>query len=137
MPKFYAINRLVKKPQRYAVSLDKINNQPALELVRIDSQIDLALASYLADIAIEVIRFLNPGFKRWATDPEGPHHLLLPPDKAETFQRQLAQLEPSKRASWGVYNVRKGDTLNRILRRHGTTPPVLQQVNGLGNQSEG
>ena len=47
----------------------------------------LALAAELAAIDLETLYNYNPAFNRWATDPDGPHSLLLPIDSAEKFEK--------------------------------------------------
>jgi membrane-bound lytic murein transglycosylase D len=134
VPKLLAVRQLVDSPKRYGMALPKIENRPALELVNLDHQIDLALAAELSGIDLTELQHLNPCFKRWATDPKGPHDLLLPSPTAAIFREQIAGLEPDQRVTWARYKVRSGESLTRIARRHGTTTAVLRQANGLRGQ---
>ena len=45
-------------------------------------------AADLAGLKPETIYELNPGFNQWATDPSGPHYLLLPIGVSGRFRTQ-------------------------------------------------
>lgn len=131
VPKLLALKALIGDPQAFDLELEPIPDEPYFARVELDSQIDLALAAELAELELEQIYQLNPGFNRWATAPDGPHHLLLPLERAADFQERLAQVPPEQRISWQVHEVKTGETLGAIARRHGTTVATLQQANKL------
>jgi len=133
VPKLLAIAKIVANPQKYGVTLKSIPDQPYFKVVKVGSQIDLAQAAKLADVDLDQIYLLNPGFNRWATDPKGPHRLLIPAPKAETFQTALADLPARKRLKWDHYKVRSGDTLLRIAHHFRTTPDFIRKVNRLSS----
>ena len=54
--------------------------------------------------------------KCWATDPDGPHRLLVPVAAAEAFREAVAALPASERMRWQRHAVRQGDTLGGIAR---------------------
>ena len=72
-----------------------------------------------------------PGYKRWATDPNGPHHLLVPVDKKEALIEGLNNLPESDRVQWRHHKVRRGDTLSEIGRRYRISVKVLKTTNNL------
>ena len=74
---------------------------------------------------------LNPGFKRWATDPAGPHRLLVAASDSEVVADAIAGIPQKDRVRWAHYKVRKGDTLGAIARRHGITVSSLKKTNNL------
>ena len=76
---------------------------------------------------------LNPGFSRWATDPKGPHRLLIPLDKANTFKQKLATLPKSERISWKQHKISKGESLSQIAARYQTSVTALKNINRLKN----
>ena len=41
------------------------------------SQIDLKIAAKLAGTSYDELIALNPGYNRWATDPDGPHAAIF------------------------------------------------------------
>ena len=131
VPKLLAISSIIARPETYNIVLESIPDEPNLVKIDIDSQIDLALAAELAGMTLEELYHLNPGFNRWATDPDGPHHLLLSIDKAEHFQERLAELPVSNRVKWKRHEIREGETLSHIASKYKTTVSVLRDVNKL------
>ncbi|PIE42978.1 MAG: lytic transglycosylase [Gammaproteobacteria bacterium] len=131
VPKLIALAKLVNEPHKYGVSLPVIANKPYFDVVETGSQIDLAQAAKLADISIEELYRLNPGFNRWATRPKGPHRLVIPIDKVAVFKQNLAGFPDNRRLSWQRYKIKRGDSLIRIANKHHTTPAVIKQINKL------
>lgn len=131
VPKLLAAAAVIGDPEFYGIDLWPIADEPYLREVTFDSQIDLAVVANLTDMDIEQIYMLNPGFNRWATDPNGPHHLLLPLVKADRFEQELAALPQNARVTWRRHKIEKGQTLGHIAREYHTTVSVLQQSNQL------
>ncbi len=131
VPKLLAISRLIQEPGSYGITLQPLPNEPYFDIVKVGSQIDLAQAAKLADITVEELYLLNPGFNRWATSPLGPHRLLIPKTNTEQFKTALASIPSSQRISWQRYTVQSGDSLIRIAKKHNTTPSVIKQTNNL------
>ncbi len=129
VPRLLAISAIVARPEEEGVALQPIADQPYLTSVDMDGQLDLSVAAGLADMSVEELQRLNPGFNRWATDPDGPHRLLLPADKAEIFNQGLASLPPEQRVQWVRHRIRNGETLGHIAARYGTTVDVLRRIN--------
>lgn len=131
VPKLLAISDIVAEPEQYGITLESIPDKPYLVQVDVGSQIDLALAADLAGISLEELYKLNPAYNRWATDPDGPHNLVLPVDKARHFQEKLAEIPVSKRIKWKRYEIREGESLSQIAVRYRTTVSLLRDVNKL------
>ena len=70
-PSLLAVAKLIKNPEQYQYSLSPIDNSPFLAIVDVGGQIDLALAAKLAEMTTDELYQLNPGFNRWATQPNG------------------------------------------------------------------
>ena len=131
IPKLLALVDILRNHEKYGIELPNIPNKKALTYVDVGSQIELAYAAELADLSIAEIQLLNPGFKHWATSPNGPHKILLPNVVAKKFATNLAQVSKSQRIRWDRYLVKAGDTLNLIAQRKQTTTAVLKQINDL------
>ncbi|HDK38392.1 MAG TPA: LysM peptidoglycan-binding domain-containing protein, partial [Thiolapillus brandeum] len=133
VPRLLALARLIEHPERYGVVLPPIEND--LHFVKVDTgeQIDLKVAAKLAGMNTDELLLLNAGFNRWATHPQGPHHLLLPADKAESFSAKLAQLPEDQRLRWTRYHIQQGDNLGKIARKYGISVQALMQTNNLKN----
>ncbi|MEJ1461660.1 MAG: LysM peptidoglycan-binding domain-containing protein [Candidatus Sedimenticola sp. (ex Thyasira tokunagai)] len=129
VPKLLAMASIIAHPDQHNITLTPIANTPYFGSVDIESQLDLALAAEMAELSIEELYKLNPGFNRWASPPEGPHRLNLPLEKIDGFTDKLAELDPLKRLRWKRYRIRSGDSLSVISERHGTTITQLRQVN--------
>lgn len=131
VPSLLAVSELLTNAEHYGVQWQPIANQPHFTIVQIDGQIDLATAATLASLSREEFRNLNPGFNQWATDPNGPHRLLVPVGAGERFALQVAQLPPTERVKWQQHVVRNGETLGGISQHYHTTVDALRQTNNL------
>ncbi|WP_372965163.1 LysM peptidoglycan-binding domain-containing protein [Marinobacter sp.] len=131
VPKLIALAKVIDNPDAYGIELPELKNEPYFEIVETGSQLDLAQAAKLASVDIDEIYLLNPSYNRWATNPDGPHRLLIPTQNAETFRKALANFPAKQRVSWQNYKVSSGDSLNSIARRFSTTAAVIRQVNKL------
>ncbi|MFV8783070.1 LysM peptidoglycan-binding domain-containing protein [Microbulbifer sp. SA54] len=135
VPQLLALAEVVAHPEKYRVPLFDVDNTPYYAAVDVGSQIDLAQASELAGVEIEELYLLNPGYNRWATDPNGNHRLLIPADKHQQFSEALSKLPAEERVSWQRYKVARGDSLSVIARRYETTVAAIQQTNKLRGAS--
>lgn len=131
VPKLIAIAKIVATPEKYGVTLPHIDNKPQFEVINAQSQIDLAQAAKLAEIDLNDLYLLNPGFNRWATPPLGPHKLAIPIAQADIFRQNLSALPKDQRVNWQRYKVKSGDSLISISKKHHTTPQVIKDVNKL------
>jgi membrane-bound lytic murein transglycosylase D len=133
VPKLLAMKRLVANPEAYGIGFSPIPDEPYFVRVETGNQIDLKLAAELAGITHEELFELNPAFHRWATPPQGPHHLLLPINAGDLFRQNLAQLTPDELLRVTHHVVQPGETLATLATRYQTTPQVIRQINGLGD----
>ena len=131
VPKLLALSKLIANPHAYGLEMPVLEDQPYFTTVAIGGQIDLAMLAQLADEDIEEIYALNPGFNRWATDPDGPHRAVVPVAQGPVLEQNLKATPSSARVKWVRHKIRPGDSLITIARQHGTTPAVLQKVNGI------
>ena len=131
VPKLLALAKVIHNYKDYGISLSPVENTPQLILVGIQSQLDLSKAAKMADISLKEVKSYNPGFKQWATDPEGPHHLLLPIEKVEQFEKQLALLDDSDHVQWQRHKIRSGESLSVIAHKYKISVSVLKTANHL------
>ena len=131
VPKLLAMKRLVSDPETYGLSISPIPNQPYFARVNTQGQINLKLAAEIAGVTDEELYELNPAFHRWATDPNGPHYLLLPVDGAQVFTENITQLTEEQRMGLIHYTVHKGDSVVSVAHQFGTTVNVVRDLNGL------
>ena len=131
VPKLLAMKRLVTDPETYGLAFSPIPNQPYFARVPTDGQINLKLAAQIAGISPEDLYELNPAFHRFATDPSGPHFLLLPMEAADVFSENIVQLSEEQRLGVTRYTVRHGDSVVSVAKRFQTTPTVIREMNDL------
>lgn len=131
VPRLLAVSAVVADPDRYGLTLRSIPDKPYFAATQLDGQIDLALAADMAEVTLEEIYLLNPGFSRWATDPAGPHRLLLPVAAVAEFEERLADLPADQRVRWHRHVIEQGDTLGTIARQYRTSIATLKQTNNI------
>jgi membrane-bound lytic murein transglycosylase D len=131
VPKLMAMVSIVADPAKYGVQLASIPDEPYFTRVETGSQIDLGVVAKLVDVSIDDLHDINPGYTRWATDPNGPHHLLVPADKKDALIAGLSNLPEEERVQWLHHVVKRGDNLHEIARRYGVTVPVVRTANNL------
>jgi membrane-bound lytic murein transglycosylase D len=125
------MKRLVSDPETYGLSISAIPNQPYFARVETKGQINLKLAAEIAGVTPDELYELNPAFHRWATDPAGPHYLLLPVDAALVFNENVTQLTEEQRMGLTHYTVAKGDSVVSVAHHFDTTVNVIRDLNGL------
>lgn len=135
VPKLLALVDILKRPDEFDVVWKFIPNEAKLSIVEVDNQIDLTIAAKMAGISLAQLQALNPGFKQWATDPDGPHALVLPMGTEQQFQNQLAQTPEQDWLRWQRYTVVKGDTLGKIALQHNTAVKAIQRINKLSSNT--
>ena len=89
------------------------------------------MAAEIAGVTDEELYELNPAFHRWATDPSGPHYLLLPVDGAQVFTQNVSQLSEDQRMHAQTYTVGRGDSVASVAKRFNTTVNVVREMNDL------
>jgi len=131
VPKLLAMKRLMAEPERYGLEFAAIPNEPYFAVIDTNSQIDLKIAAQLAGTSYDELVALNPGYNRWATDPDGPHRMLVPIDDADGFEAALKTLSPEDRVRFAVHEVARRETLAMIARQYGTSAAVISKINDL------
>jgi membrane-bound lytic murein transglycosylase D len=131
VPKLLALKRLMAEPERYGIDFAAIPNEPYFAVVETQSQLQLTIAAQLAGTSYDELVALNPGFNRWATDPEGPHRMLVPIDNADAFEAALKTLAPEERMHYETHTVGAHETLAAIAKQYDTSAAVLAKINDL------
>lgn len=129
--KLLAIKDIVANSKKYGIQLRPIPNRPYFEEVKIHEHIDISLVTRLANISDIEFSALNPAYNRFVIKVlDEPRILLLPKDKKETFIKNL-EMYQDPRFSWQIYHAKKGEKINDIAVRYGTTVKQLQAINGI------
>ncbi|MEX1220865.1 MAG: LysM peptidoglycan-binding domain-containing protein [Idiomarina sp.] len=131
VPKLLALADILKHSEKYEFSFYPIANEAYLDIVTVDSQIDLAMAAEMAELDLSELHHYNSGYNRWATAPEGPHRLMLPRANASALRTQLAITNAADWLKWERHHVSSGESLLVIANKYHTTPDVIQRVNNI------
>lgn len=103
IPKLQAMKNIVAEPGRFRVKLPVIDNHPYFDSVTITRDIDVVLASKLAEVPLEDFKALNPSLHRPVILAAGTPQILLPWDNAAIFQRNLDAYAGDRLSSWTVW----------------------------------
>jgi membrane-bound lytic murein transglycosylase D len=131
VPKLMAMINIVRNPEKYGITLEPIPNEPYFGRVDLGSQIDLHVIAKLADVPVGDLYDINPGFRRWATDPTGPHQILVPIENKDALIADLANLPEDARIKWRRHRVKQGDTLGAIGKRYGVSVWAIKKANNI------
>ena len=121
VPKLLALAKIVKNPSRYNQNLLKIDRNPYLKAIELNSQFDLALIAQWTGLSIDQIYTFNPGLRRWATPVTLPYTILLPEDVVPRFENKLSQAGERPQISWVRHEVKTGDSLSYLAKKYKTT----------------
>ena len=135
VPKLLALKEIISNPELHSASLRCIPDAPGFKQVKTNAQIDLALAAELAELDLETLYNYNPAFNRWATDPDGPHSLILPIASAEAFENNYSQLPADEHLRWSRHKIKPGETLSHIAVKYNTSVKHLKKVNDIRGNS--
>lgn len=131
VPRLMALVELVRDPAKYGITLPELVDEPQFVITDVGGQLDLALAAELADIDLDTLYAFNAGNNRWATDPDGPHRLVLPIDVADKFVGALAAVPLNERLRWQRHKVKAGEAISQIAERYNTTISTIRSSNNL------
>ena len=133
VPRLMALARLVADPAQYGVSLPTIDDEPYFRVIETGGQIDMAIAAQVMGMSTDELYRLNPGVNRWATDPDGPHRLLVPVDMADDLAAAVSSPEGLPGVRWVRHIVGAGETLGHLAIEYRTTAEILKEVNSLSS----
>jgi len=133
VPRLLALAKLFETPSAYGLKLIPLKDEAIFAEVKIDGQIDLAQAADLASISMDEFYQLNPGYNRWATDPAGPHDILIPIEAVNSFKQKLAALPHDQRLTWRRHTIKNGETLSHIAKKYSVSISALQSANDISH----
>jgi len=131
VPRLMALVEIVRDPAQFGLHLPEIVNEPQFAVSEFEGQIDLALAAELAGIDLDTLSSYNAGINRWATDPGGPHRLILPVEAAETFASALETVPVGERMRWQRHKVKNGEAISQIAEQYNVTVATIRRANEL------
>ncbi len=130
IPKLQAVKNLIARPAQYGIELAEVPNRPYFVAVTATRHIDVKLAARLADMPLGEFVSLNPGHNRPVIKADGTRALLLPADKAAAFRSNLEN-HGQPLVSWQTYQLKSGESIDRVATRHRISVAELKQVNSI------
>ncbi len=131
VPKLLAIAEIFANAEKYNIPLHPIPNKPYFAIVNTKTQLDLNMAAKMANMTTADFLYLNPGFKRSISDPNGPFRLLIHTDKVENFTKKLSQTAKDDRIATIKHKINAGENLGIIAKKYGTSLNALRHANHL------
>jgi membrane-bound lytic murein transglycosylase D len=126
-----AIVEIVRDPAAFGLALPELVNEPQFATADVGGQLDLALAAEIAGLDLDTLYAFNSGFNRWATDPDGPHRLILPIEHADNFRTALESVPAKERVRWQRHKIRPGETVSEIADHYHTPLESIRTANNL------
>lgn len=145
IPKYLAARMIAKNPEKYGFSNLEYHDPLSYSEVVASQTVNLKTLAQEMNVDYEEIRSLNPQFNtEFAPNFNNQTLVIRVPtnfaDKASvamsksyvTNARAIAQVRSNENYR---YKVKRGDTLHRIARKHGTTIARIRSLNNLGSRS--
>lgn len=130
VPKLQAIKNIIADPERYAVILPIVNNEPYFVTLKKDQDIDVVIAAQLAEMPIEEFKELNPSYNQGVILADLQPEILLPREKVALYLANLAQYQGDL-SSWKKYTASDGESLAAIASQFNVPLETLRRANDL------
>ena len=128
VPKLQAVKNIVFAPDRYALALPVVANHPYFLSVKVERDIDVALAAQLAGITLETFQQFNPQMNKPVILAAATSQVLLPYDQASAFAENLAR-HNGPMATWTAWVVPKTMSPSEAAKRAGMSETLLRDIN--------
>jgi membrane-bound lytic murein transglycosylase D len=89
VPRLMALRNIVLEPEKFGLDLGDLPDEPYFTSVALDLDLDLRLASRLADVPYEDLLALNPGYNRPLAAGAVRAALVVPAERAEFLRLSL------------------------------------------------
>jgi len=133
VPKLQAIKNIIANPKKYGLHLPDVSNTPYFTTVTESPTLEVAVAARLAEMPLDEFKALNASFNRPIILSEHKPTLLLPTDRVDIFNANLAAYK-EKLNNWKTYQPRKGESYAAIAKKFGITLAQLRTINGIGSR---
>lgn len=138
VPKLIALRNVLARPEAFGLSLPKIPNKPYFVVIDKEQSIDLSLAARFSGLSVEEFVELNPSHHRPVISASRTNRIVLPADRAESFQKALQAYLASGAplVSWKPYTLKAGESLATLASRAGVSPQDLIRANSLKRNAQ-
>jgi membrane-bound lytic murein transglycosylase D len=139
VPLMIAAARIAKQPELHGFADLKKEAALSYDEVTVPAASSLAAVARASGTTVAEIRALNPHFKLDRTRNDRPSQVRIPAGTSQAFATNWPTMAETVRVAARAparpqvrrYQVRKGDNLTVIARRHGVTITALRSANGL------
>lgn len=133
IPKLQALKNIVARPELFGFELPHVLNYRHFAEVEAPQGLDLATAAGLAGMPIDEFIALNPGYNLPVITGSGTS-LVVPVDRLAPFNAGLSNLTATRKR-WKIHQIKRGESLASIAKRHGLSLSHLREINGLSAKS--
>ncbi len=98
VPRLLALRNIVLEPEKFGLDLGDLPDEPYFTRVPLDLNLDLHLASRLADVPYEDLLALNPGYNRPRAAGAVRSELVVPAEQADYLRLNLERYREAQAA---------------------------------------
>ncbi|MEO8803111.1 MAG: transglycosylase SLT domain-containing protein [Rudaea sp.] len=124
-----ALACIVSDPLRYGLKLPETSPDDILDVVDMNTPIDLGLAAHLSGMKLDQLRYLNSGYLHARMPARGPFQLLLPAAQRDALQANLSALPGAIWPQWHAIVLRQPEPLSLLASAYEVEPQVLAAAN--------
>ena len=137
VPKLIAVKNIILSPATYGIELNSVLNQPYFIKVAAPDKIDVKLAASLAEMPEADFAALNPAFNKPVA--ANMDYFLVPTAQAEVFKSNLDLYRSlnGPMVSWQTVTANRGESVDRVAKRHGMTGSYLRATSGPFKERKG
>lgn len=133
--KWLAALAVLRDPQTQSASFPPIANTPVMAREAVPNGVALSNIAQAVGMSARELSRLNPAFRDGIVPFSGKYQINLPKPQLAALNAALVNLTPSTPGKGGSYQVKSGDTLSGIAKRHGLSLDKLLSLNGLHMKS--
>jgi len=138
VPSLMAVILIAKNPEKYGFTTPTTLAWEWDEVV-VDRCYEFDDIAKACDISSDVLPEYNPELRRWMTPANDNQYVLrVPPGKSQGLVEKLKSIPEAKdkKPELVYHRVRRGENLNYIARKYGTTVSALVSANHLRNRNQ-
>ncbi|MDN0081791.1 LysM peptidoglycan-binding domain-containing protein [Crenobacter sp. SG2305] len=131
VPKLLAVRNLLADPAKFGLKLERFQNKPYFVAVTTGKHMDIDIAAKLADMSVSEFKELNPGFNLPVYAYKNGRQMLLPANRLEKFEHNLAKWGDKPLMTWQVYTPGGNESVADVAANYGMSASELRSVNRL------
>ncbi|MCH8068926.1 MAG: LysM peptidoglycan-binding domain-containing protein [Candidatus Marinimicrobia bacterium] len=127
---FLATAIIARNPEEYG--FDITSGEPFIfDEVTLDRSADLTVLANCAGISVKELKIYNPDLRQFATPPDEPYTLKIPPQTQDRFLERFTALPDEQRFApqYIIHRVKKGENLWLIARKYNVSLHDIVSVN--------